>query len=114
MLVEGAFAFGLLVPLAIARGWAVRRLAQPIGVPAWAGAVLLLLRGYARVIDDLTQVTGILANGITGLSTEQTAGITSAYAQWSGRAVDVCFLAGGMIFTWPAVRHRRQSSHSFG
>ena len=107
VLVEGAFALGFLIPLAISRGWALGRLAQPIGTLLWLGGILLLLRGGAGVVDDLARVTRILPNGITGLSTKDMAGTTSAYALWSGRAIDAYFLVGGMIFTWLAIRHRR-------
>lgn len=75
VLVAGAFPLGILVCLAIARGWARGRLAQPIGTLAWLGCILLLLRGGAGVVDDLTRATGLLPNGITGLSTKDTAGL---------------------------------------
>jgi hypothetical protein len=112
VLVDGAFALGLLVPWAISRGRALGRLAQPIGALAWLGGMLLLLRGGTGLVDDLTRVTGMLPNGISGLSTQETTGTTDPYVLWSGVAIDAYFLAGGMIFTWLALRHRqyRQSS----
>jgi hypothetical protein len=112
VLVDGAFALGLLVPWAISRGRALGRLAQPIGALAWLGGMVLLLRGGTGLVDDLTRVTGILPNGISRLSTQETTGTTDPHVLWSGVAIDAYFLAGGMIFTWLAIRHRqyRQSS----
>ena len=60
--------------LAIARGWARGRLALAAAALVWAGCVLLLLRGGAGVIDDLTRATGLLPNGLTGLSTKDATG----------------------------------------
>jgi hypothetical protein len=87
--------------------WGCRRLARPAGVLAWTGSTLLLLRGGAGIVDDLTRATGILPNGLTGLTVTETTGTTSAYAVWSGRAIDAYFLIGGIIFTWLALRHRQ-------
>jgi hypothetical protein len=109
LLVDGAFALGLLVPLAISRGWAVGRLGKLVGLLAWLGGVLLLLRGGAGIVDDLARVTGILPDGITGISTRDTTGTTDPSAFWSGGVIDAYFLGGGMIFTWLAVRHRRST-----
>lgn len=96
VLVDGAFVLGFLVPLAIARGWARGRLAKPIAILTWLGCAILVLRGAAGLIDDLTRAAGVLPNGITGLSTGQTTG--SAALSWPGWAIDGYFFAGGLIF----------------
>jgi hypothetical protein len=107
VLVDGAFALGLLVPWAISRGRGFGRLAQPIGVLVWLGGVLLLLRGGSGVVDDLTRLTGLFPNGISGISTQEATGTTDPYVLWSGLAIDAYFLGGGVIFTWLAVRYRQ-------
>jgi hypothetical protein len=104
VLVDGTFALGFLVPLAIARGWARGRLAKPVAILAWLGCAILVLRGAAGLIDDLTRAAGLLPGGITGLSTEQTTG--SAALTWSGWAIDAYFLIGGLIFGLLACRYR--------
>ena len=108
--VAGAFPLGAFVCLAIARGWARGRLALPAAALVWAGCVLLLLRGGAGVLDDLTRATGLLPNGLTGLSTKDTTG--TADLRWSGWAIDIYFLAGGIIFGLLAVHYRRQQACS--
>ncbi len=108
--VDVAFPLGAFVGLAIARGWARGRLALAAAVIVWFGCVLLLLRGGAGLLDDLTRVTGLLPNGITGLSTKDTTGVAAVL--WSGWAIDAYFLAGGIIFGLLAVHYRAQRAHS--
>lgn len=96
--------------LAIARGWARGRRALADAALVWAGCVLLLLRGGAGIIDDLTRATGLFPNGLTGLSTKDTTG--AADLRWSGWAIDLYFLAGGIIFGLLAVHYRAQHAHS--
>jgi hypothetical protein len=100
-----AFVTGLLVPLAIARGWTDRRstVAALCAVLVWAGAVLLVLRGGAGIVDDLTRAAGV-RTGITGLTTKETTGM--AQLTWSGWAIDSYFLLGGLLFTWLGVSDR--------
>jgi hypothetical protein len=104
VIVDGAWPLGALVCLAIARGWAQGRLASVAQALVWVGCVLLLLRGGAGVLDDLARATGLLPNGITGLSLDDTTG--HAHLRWSDWAIDSYFLAGGIIFLLLAVRHR--------
>ncbi len=75
-----AFPLGALVCLAVAREWARERLALAAAALLWFGCVLLLLRGGAGIIDDLTRATGLLPNGLTGLSTKDTTG--AANLRW--------------------------------
>ncbi|HEU5268009.1 MAG TPA: DUF3995 domain-containing protein [Jatrophihabitans sp.] len=101
-----AFPLAALVCLAIGRGWARGRLAPIAAGLVWFGCVLLLVRGGAGIIDDLTRATGLLRNGITGPSTKDTTGY--AGLRWSGWAIDAYFLAGGILFGLLAVRYRAQ------
>ena len=110
IVVDVAFPLGAFVCLAIARGWARGRLVLPAAALVWLGCVLLLLRGGAGIIDDLTRATGLLPNGLTGLSTKETTG--TAALPWSGWAIDAYFLAGGIIFGFLAVHYRAQHAHS--
>ena len=102
----GAFALGLLAPLAIARGWERERVAKPVAVVVWLGAGILILRGLSGVVDDLTRATGV-RTGITGLSTKQATGMS--HLTWPGWAIDSYFLIGGAIFIRLALCHRRRS-----
>lgn len=108
--VDSAWLIGPLVCLAIARGWARGRLALPAATLVWFGCVLLLLRGGAGLIDDLTRASGLLRNGITGLSTKETTG--HADLRWADWAIDSYFLAGGIIFGLLAIWFRAQRRHS--
>ena len=75
----------------------------------WLGCAMLIVRGGAGLIDDLTRAVGLLPNGITGLSHKQTMGAAyyrSASAIWSGNVTDGYFLAGGLIFGLLGCRYR--------
>jgi hypothetical protein len=108
--VEAAWPLGALVCLTIARGWARGRLASVTRTLAWVGCVVLLLRGAAGILDDITRATGLLANGITGLSLQDETG--HVHLRWSDWAIDWYFLAGGIIFSILAVRYRTQRARS--
>jgi len=82
--------------LAIARGWARGRLALAAAALVWAGCVLLLLRGGAGVIDDLTRATGLLPNGLTGLSTKDATGGNRNQRSVQCAAIAGLFLRLGM------------------
>jgi hypothetical protein len=94
--VDAAWPVGALVCLAIARRWALGRLARTTTTLVWIGCVVLLLRGGSGLLDDVTRATGLLANGITGLSLEATTG--HAHLRWADWTIDSYFLAGGVIF----------------
>ena len=94
---DSGWLLGPFVCLAIARGWARGRLATGAEALVWIACVLLLLRGGPGLVDDLTRATGLLSNGITGLSTKGTTGHASL--RWSDWAIDSYFLLGGIIFT---------------
>lgn len=112
VLVTAAFPIAVLACLAIARGWAHGPLALIAGTIIWTGCVLLLARGGAGVVDDLSRATGLLPNGLTGLSLEETTGTAnpSASILWAGWAIDAYFLVGGIIFGVLAVHYRTKPS----
>ena len=108
--VDSAWPIGAWVCLAIARGWARGRLARAAKALVWVGCVVLLLRGGSGLLDDVTRATGLLPNGITGLSLKDTTG--HAHLRWADWAIDTYFLAGGIIFWLLAVRYRARGTHS--
>jgi hypothetical protein len=114
LLIAAAFPIGVLTCLAIARGWARGGWALAAMTLVWTGCVLLLARGGLGVVDDLSRVTGVLRNGITGLSLQDTTGTQhpSAYIQWSSRAIDIYFMTGGIIIGVLARRYSRLRNQS--
>lgn len=111
--VAAAFPVGALVCLAIARGWPQGRMRR---VAAWLvafGCVLLLIRGSAGVIDDVTRATGLAHNGLTGLTLAQMGTAQPSSAQlWSGYAIDAYFCVGGLIFWLLAIHSHAQQAWS--
>jgi len=67
---------------------------------------LLRLRGGAGVLDDLTRASGLLRNGITELSIEDTTAM--AHIGWSGWTIDSDFVVGGIIFGVLAILYPAQ------
>lgn len=108
--VDSAWPIGAWVCLAIARGWARGRLARVTKALVWVGCVVLLLRGGSGILDDVTRATGLLPNGITGLSLKATTG--HAHLRWADWTIDAYFLAGGLIFWLLAALHHAQPSQS--
>ena len=108
-----AVPFGVWVSLAIARGWPQGKTQRAAVIVVWLACTMLVLRGGAGLIDDLTRAVGVLPNGITGLSHKQTMGAAyyrSASALWSGNITDAYFLAGGLIFGLLGCRYRLSRS----
>ena len=108
-----AWPLGAWVCLAIARGWPRGRMRRAALIVVWLGCAALVVRGGAGLIDDLTRAVGLLPNGITGLTHEQTMGATyyrSASAIWSGYVTDGYFFAGGLIFGLLGCRYRLRES----
>jgi hypothetical protein len=104
-----AVPLGVWVSLAIARGWPQGKTRRAAAIIVWLACTVLVLRGAAGLIDDLTRAVGLLPNGITGLSHKQTMGAAyyrSASAIWSANITDGYFLAGGIIFGLLSCRYR--------
>jgi hypothetical protein len=104
--VDSAWPIGAWVCLAIARGWARGRLSRVTKALVWVGCVVLLLRGGSGILDDVTRATGLLPNGITGLSIKATTG--HDHLRWADWTIDAYFLTGGIIFGLLATLHRKQ------
>ncbi|WP_201373915.1 hypothetical protein [Ktedonobacter robiniae] len=104
------FVLGIIVPLAIVQSW--ERV-----LPRWMlltacriGSIVLVVRAVASMIDDFCRFTGILPNGITGMTYAQITGDSqvSAYTLWSGRGIDVYFLLGGILYGIAAWHYGQQ------
>jgi hypothetical protein len=108
--VDSAWPIGALVCLAIARGWARGRLARVVRILVRVGCGVLLLRGGSGLLDDVTRATGVLPNGITGLSLQATTG--HAHLRWADWTIDSYFLAGGLVFGLLVLLDRASRHHS--
>lgn len=109
VLVDAGWPLGAWVCLAIARGWPQGRMRRAALIVVWLGCTLLVVRGAAGLIDDLTRAVGLLPSGITGLSHKQTMGAAyyrSASVLWSNNVIDAYFFAGGLLFALLAHRYR--------
>ena len=114
-LVDAAWPLGAWVCLAISRGWPKGRMRRAVSIVVCLGCTVLVARGVAGLLDDLTRAVGLLPNGITGLSHKQTMGAAyyrSASALWSGKVTDGYFFAGGLIFGVLAHRYRPPRSRA--
>jgi hypothetical protein len=100
VVVLAMFAAGVLVPIALVRRWGRIVPRWTLLTLAWLGSAVLAVRGVAGLVDDLLRMTGILPNGLTGLTYEQTIGQAhpSAYTIWSLNSIDAYFLIGGILF----------------
>jgi hypothetical protein len=108
MLEGPAWPLGAWVCLAIARGWPRGRMRRAASIVVWLGCAVLVLRGGAGLIDDLTRATGLLPNGISGISTESATGMTHVTVSYW--AIETYFLAGGIIFGLLGCRYRQARS----
>jgi hypothetical protein len=115
VLAVAAVPLGVWVSLAIARGWPQGKTRRAAAIIVWLACTVLIVRGGAGLIDDLTRAVGLLPNGITGLSHKQTMGAAyyrSASAIWSANITDGYFLAGGIIFGLLGWRYRPARSQA--
>jgi hypothetical protein len=102
-------AVGTALPLALAQAWG-RRIPRPVLLSAaWMGCVLLGARGLMGVGDDVVRATGILPNGLTGLTMEQVSGTAhpSAWELFAGGFTDLLFAGGGLAFGLAALAYQR-------
>lgn len=97
----GMFAVGLAVPVAFTRPWGKPIPRRLIVWLMWVGALILLARGGAGLLDDLLRFTGLDDRGLTGLSTADVAASAhpTTYTKVSTIALDTVFLLGGLLFT---------------
>lgn len=110
VLVDAAWPLGAWVCLAIARGWPQGRMRRAALIVVWLGCAVLVVRGAAGLIDDLTRAVGLLPNGLTGLSDKQTTG--TAHLTVSGWAIDANFFAAGLLFGLLGRRYRASRSEA--
>ncbi len=108
MLEGPAWPLGAWVCLAIARGWLHGKMQRAAAIVVWLACTVLVLRGGAGLIDDLTRATGLLPNGISGISTKSATGMTHVTVSYW--AIETYFLAGGIIFGLLAWRYRPSSA----
>jgi hypothetical protein len=109
-------AVGTVLPLALAQAWG-RRIPRPVLLSAaWTGCALLGARGLMGIGDDIVRATGILPDGLTGMTAEQVSGTAhpSAWEVFAGGSTDLLFTGGGLAFGLAAIayqraRHRRAS-----
>lgn len=100
IIVMGMFVGGIAVPLAMVHSWWRVLPRWMVLAACWIGSIMLVVRAIASFVDDFFRSTGILPNGITGLTDAQITGDShiTAYTLWSGRAIDVYFLLGGILY----------------
>jgi hypothetical protein len=110
MLEGPAWPLGAWVCLAIARGWPRGKMQRAAAALVWVGCGILLLRGASGLIDDLTRATGLLPNGISGISTKSATGMTHVTVSYW--AIETYFLAGGIIFGLLGCRYRQSRSQA--
>jgi hypothetical protein len=105
----GMFLIGTIVPLALYQDWGRRVPAWMLSWCCWIAAVILLLRGVSAWIDTALRGTGLVRNGLTGLTYKQETGLAhpSLYTLCSTSAIDSYFAIGGAIFLVVAITHRR-------
>lgn len=113
--VYALFMGGTLVPLALVQAWGRVIPGWLLLSACWFGSAILTLRALASYVDDLARLTGLLPNGITGLTYAQIFGDNHVTASmlWSSAAIDAYFLLGGILYGLAAwyQRHRfRQKS----
>ncbi|WP_338258503.1 DUF3995 domain-containing protein [Dictyobacter halimunensis] len=110
IIVFGMFVLGIIVPLAIVQSWESVFPRWMFLTACWIGSIVLIVRAVASMIDDFSRLTGILPNGLTGMTYAQITGDSqvSAYTLWSGRGIDVYFLLGGILYGIVAWRYGQQ------
>lgn len=109
VVVIGMFVVGTLVPLALYQRWGARVPAWVLASCCWFGGVLLSVRGLCGVLDTSLRGTGLMRDGLTGLTYQQELGEAhpTAYTLWSGTAIDLYFTLGGVLFLFAAIAYGR-------
>ncbi|MEV6796553.1 DUF3995 domain-containing protein [Streptomyces sp. NPDC051320] len=100
---------GTIVPLALYQDWGRRVPAWMLTWCCWIGALILLVRGVSSWIDTALRGTGLMHNGLTGLTYKQELGLThpSFYTLCSWSAIDTYFTLGGVLFLIAGIARRR-------
>lgn len=110
LVVIAMFLGGILVPLAMVHAWGYKLPRWVVLSTCWIGSITLMVRACASFVDDFTRTTGLLQNGITGMTYAQTTGASQITANtlWSGRAIDAYFLLGGILYGLAAWYYHKQ------
>lgn len=109
LVILGMFIVGTIVPLALYQNWGRRIPSWILSWCCWIGSGLLIVRGFAGMLDTFLRGTGLAHKGLTGLTYQQELGVAhpSAYTLWSGSAIDLYFAIGGVLFLWAAIAYKR-------
>jgi hypothetical protein len=93
---------GIVIAICLVAAGVIHRTTRPARplVPAWTvtagarvGMPILVLRGAGAVVDESLRVTGVMPYGLFN----QRHDATSAWAVWSGRGIDACFIVGAVL-----------------
>lgn len=78
---------------------------------AWTATIALVARGGIGVADDILRSTGVLTNGLSGMTIQDVYGEPhpSTYTMWSMRVVDGFFVFGGLVFGTALRGHLRHA-----
>jgi hypothetical protein len=103
------FAVGISLPVALTRPWGHRIPRWTVLSCLWIGAVLLMVRGGAGLLDTSLRETGLADRGLTGLTYQQITGDAhpSLNTKVSGSCIDGYFVLGGLLYGRLLLRHRR-------
>ncbi|WP_165845528.1 DUF3995 domain-containing protein [Streptacidiphilus pinicola] len=109
VLVTGLFVVGAALPFALYRSWGRALPRWLLHGCAWIGGALLGLRGFSGLLDTALRRTGLMKNGLTGLTYQQILGVAhpDAYTLWSSSAIDLYFATGGVLYCLLALAHQR-------
>ena len=110
VVITGAmFVIGTIVPLALYQDWGRRVPSWILTCSCWIGAGFLLVRGVSAWIDTALRGTGLVHNGLTGLTYKQETGLAhpNFYTLFSTSTIDTYFALGGVIFLMAALAYRR-------
>lgn len=112
VVVDVMFVVGAVVPLALLMPWGARIPRWMLTACCWIGGALLTLRGFSGLLDTTLRGTGLVQNGLTGLTYEQELGQAhpSAYTLWSTSTIDVYFFVGGLLFCALAIAATRRNA----
>ncbi|GGW13126.1 hypothetical protein GCM10018980_76490 [Streptomyces capoamus] len=107
--ITSMFVVGIVLPVALTRPWGYRIPRWITVCCLWTGAVLLVVRGGAGLLDTALRETGLADRGLTGLTYQEITGDAhpSLNTKVSGSCIDAYFVLGGLLYGRAALLHRR-------